>query len=91
VALRFADGGPARGSVGFGRCVSVCRTLLSGIVVVPSGAPIFAPLPGSLGCNTADAPAGDESAVRSLSADNVAGAAGVLNASADPLDFPDDL
>jgi hypothetical protein len=65
--------------------------LLSGIVVVPSGAPISVPLPGSLGCNSADAPAGDESAGRSLSADNAEGAAGVPNAFADPLAFPDDL
>jgi hypothetical protein len=64
---------------------------LSGIVVVLSGVPISAPLPGNLGCNSAAAPAGDESAVRSLSADNAEGAVGVLNASADPLDFPADL
>jgi hypothetical protein len=53
--------------------------------------PISAPLPGSLGCNNVGVPAGDENAARTLSADNAAGAAGVLNASADPLDFPADL
>jgi len=33
----------------------------------------------------------DESAARSLSADNTARAVGVLTAAADPLDFPHDL
>jgi hypothetical protein len=53
--------------------------------------PISAPPTGSLGCNSAGVPAGDENAACTLSADNVAGAAGVLNASADPLDFPEEL
>jgi hypothetical protein len=53
--------------------------------------PIFAPLPGSLGCNSADALAGDESAVRSLSADNAACAAAEARAFSDPLDFSADL
>jgi hypothetical protein len=53
--------------------------------------PISAPPTGSLGCNSVGVPAGDENAARTLSADNAAGAAGVLNASADPLDFPADL
>jgi len=53
--------------------------------------PISAPPTGSLGCNSVAVPAGDESTARILSADNAASAAGALNASADPLDFADDL
>jgi hypothetical protein len=53
--------------------------------------PISTPLPGSLGCNSADAPAGDESAARILSADIAACAAAEATAFADPLAFPDDL
>jgi len=64
---------------------------LSGSVAAPCAVPISAPLPGSPGCNSAGVPAGDESAVRSLSADNAEGAARVLSASAGPLDFPDDV
>jgi hypothetical protein len=65
--------------------------LLSGIVVVPSGVPISAPLPGSLGCNNVGLPARDESAARILSADIAACAAAEATAFADPLAFPDDL
>jgi hypothetical protein len=52
---------------------------------------ISAPPTGSLGCNSVGVPAGDESSVRSLSADNAACAADGPNASADPLDFLADL
>jgi hypothetical protein len=53
--------------------------------------PISAPLPGSLGCNSVGLPARDESAARIPSADIAACAAAEANASADPLDFSDDL
>jgi hypothetical protein len=91
VTLVFVGSGPAPGSVGFGLCVSVCPPLLSDIVVVPSGVPISAPLLGSLDCNSVAVPAGDESVVRSLSADNAACAAGEPNAFVDSLDFSDNL
>jgi len=87
----LAAGGPAPGSAGFGRSVSVCPPLLSGSVAVPCALPIYEPLPGSFGCNSADAPAGDESAARIPSADNAACAAAEATAFADPLDFPADL
>jgi hypothetical protein len=65
--------------------------LSRGSVVAPYAESISAPLLDSLGCSSADAPARDGIAARILSADNAASAAGALNASADPLDFADDL
>jgi hypothetical protein len=91
VALVFAGCGPAPGNAGFGRSVSFCLPLSPGIVAAPCAGPISALLPGSLGCNSAGEPAGDESVARILSADTIACAVGVLNACADPVDFPDDL
>ena len=75
------------------------------IGVIPEGWPAFvsryrccalhatsaAQLPGNARCNSAGMAAEDESAARIPSADNTACAAGVLNPSADPLDFRDDL
>jgi hypothetical protein len=53
---------------------------------------IAAPPPGTLCCNIVGAPAGDESASRSLSADTSVFAAGQAIASAGPpLDFRLDL
>jgi hypothetical protein len=53
---------------------------------------IAAPPPGTLGCNIVGAPAGDESAARSLSADTGGFAAAQALASAGPpLDFRLDL
>jgi hypothetical protein len=51
----------------------------------------MAPPHGNVRCNNAGVPAGDENAARSLSADNTASAACAPNASADPLDFRNDL
>jgi len=81
----------APGSAGFDRSVSAGRPSSPDISPGPSTATIAAPPPGSLGCNTAGATAGDESAARIPSADTAASAASGPNASADPLDFRDDL
>jgi len=62
--------GRAPDSAGFGRCVSPGPPLFPDIVAAPSTAPISAPPAGSFRCNSAGAPAGDESAARSLSAGN---------------------
>jgi len=58
-----------------------------GIFAALSGATIAVPLPGSVRCSSAGVPAEDENAARIPSADTAASAAGVLNASADPLDL----
>src|ERR1017187_5436722 len=76
---------------GFDRSVAACRPWSPGIFPGPSSATTPALLPGTLRCNNAGAPAGDGNAPRTLSADSTASAADGAIASADPLDFRDDL
>jgi len=78
-------------SVGFERSVAVCRPWSPGIFPAPSSVTIPAPLPDTLRCNNAGVFAEDENAARILSADTAVPAAGAPNASADLLDFRDDL
>jgi len=65
--------------------------LSSDSVAAPYAVTISSPLLDIPGCNIGGVPAADEIAARILSADTAASAAGVLNAVADPLDFPGDL
>jgi len=69
------------------------QALVARIFPAPSSATISAPLSGILRRNSAGAPAAaaDGSAPRTLSEGSTASLAGVLNASADPLDLRDDL
>ena len=85
----FSGSGPAAGSAHFGHFASVCPPCWPGMPAGPSTSTTSAPAPGSVRCNNVDEIAQDESAARSLSADNTACAAGVLTASADPLEFRD--
>ena len=70
--MPVSGSGFASGSAGFGRCVSVCQTSSRGIVAAPSTAATSALPPGAVHCNSAGAPAGDESVARILSADTSA-------------------
>jgi hypothetical protein len=95
-SLTTSDSGGFRlltrsGTVGPARCAPVGLPLSPGIFAALSVATIAAPLPGSVRCSSAGVSAGDENAVRILSADTTASAAGALNTSADPLDFRNDL
>jgi hypothetical protein len=79
--------GRAAGNDGFARCVSPDLRPFPGIAAAPSIATISALSPGILRCNSAGVRAADENAVRSLSTDSPAVAAGESGASARrPLD-----
>jgi hypothetical protein len=83
--------GLAPGNAGFARSVSVGPPWSPDIALGLSSATISAPHLGSARCNSAGVLAADESVARTLSADNGGSAAGEPIASADPLDFRDDL
>ncbi len=83
--------GPAPGIDGFDHSASVGPPPSSGIFLGLSIATISAPLPDNTDCNSVGALAEDDSAARILSIDNTASAAGGVLASADTLDFRDDL
>jgi hypothetical protein len=88
---RFPGFSHAPGSVGFERSVAACKPWSPGIFPALSSATISAPLSGIPRCNSVGSAGADGSAPRTLSAGSTASAADAAIASADPLDFRDDL